>query len=63
MTQNNLGNTYRALAEVGAKAENCKKAIKAYEEALKVFTVKELPEIYSLVKQNLRRLLNFCRGD
>ncbi|NIN68353.1 MAG: hypothetical protein GTO63_27330, partial [Anaerolineae bacterium] len=27
MTQNNLGNAYRTLAEVEEKAENCSKAI------------------------------------
>jgi hypothetical protein len=31
-TQNNLGNVYKILAEVEGKAENCKKAIEAFEE-------------------------------
>jgi len=63
MTQNNLGTAYRTLGEVEAKAENCKKAIKAYEEALKVFTKEEFPEIYLLVKSNLRKLLDFCGSE
>ena len=63
MTQNNLGNAYSTLAEVEAKAANCKLAIKAYEEALKVFTKEEFPEIYPLVEQNLRNVVNFCRGE
>ena len=62
-TQNNLGNAYSTLAEVEAKAENCKKAIEAYEEALKVFTEEDFPEIYQLVKSNIRKLLDFCRGE
>lgn len=62
-TQNNLGTVYSTLAEVEAKAENCRKAIRAYEEALKVFTREEFPEMYSLIDHNLRKALNFCRGE
>ena len=62
-TQNSLGNAYSTLAGVEAKAENCRRAIQAYEEALKVVSRKEFPKIYPLVKQNLRKLLNFCRGE
>lgn len=51
------------LAEVEDKDANCKLAIKAYVEALKVFRKEEFPEIYPLVEQNLRRCLNFCRGE
>jgi hypothetical protein len=36
---------------VEAKAENCKKAIKSYEEALKVFT-----------KEESREFISFSRG-
>jgi len=57
-----LGNAYRTLAEVKDKAENCQRAIKAYEEALRVFTKEEFPEIYSLVANNFKNLLDFCRG-
>ena len=45
MTQSNLGNAYRTLAEVEDKAENCQKAIKACEEALKVSTLDSSPWI------------------
>ena len=62
MTQNNLGSAYRRLAEVEAKAENCKKGIKAYEEALKVFTKEEFPEVYPVVERNLRTTRAFCYG-
>ena len=39
MTQNNLGNAYGTLAEVEEKGENCRRAIGAYEEALRVRTL------------------------
>jgi len=44
------------------KAEYMKKAIKAYEQVLEVFTKGEFPEIYQLVEHNLRALLDFYRG-
>ena len=63
MTQNNLGNAYSTLAEVEDKAKNCQSAIQAYDEALKVYTKEEFPEVYHLVEHNLRIALNFCEGE
>jgi len=63
MTQDTLGNAYRTLAEVEARAENCKKAIKAYEKALKIYTKEEFPETYQLVERNLGKVLDFCKGE
>jgi len=63
MTQNNLGNAYSTLAEVEHKADNCKRAIEAYKQALKVFTKEEFPEAYRMVERNLRTLLDFCGGE
>jgi tetratricopeptide (TPR) repeat protein len=60
MTQNNLGNAYTTLAQVEEKEENYKKAITAYEEALKVFTKEEFPELNKSVAQNLGILRAFC---
>jgi tetratricopeptide (TPR) repeat protein len=71
-TQIILGNAYNTLAEVEDKAdlaevedkaENSKRAIEAYEEALKVFTESEYPEIFPLVERNLKILRDFCSGD
>jgi len=53
MTQNNLGTAYQKLAEVEAKAENCKKAIQACEEALKVRTLERFPMDYATTQNNL----------
>jgi tetratricopeptide (TPR) repeat protein len=53
MTQNNLGNAYRTLAEVEGKAENSKRAIEAYDKALKVYTPEIFPIQYSSIKNNL----------
>ena len=53
ITQNNLGNAYSTLAEVERKTENCKKAIAAYEEALKVSTVERFPMDYAMTQNNL----------
>jgi hypothetical protein len=60
--QNNLGNAYRTLAEVEKKADNCKKAIGAYEQALKVYTKGEFPELHKLIAHNLELLHMFCKG-
>lgn len=56
-TQNNMGNAYRRLAEVSiktdSKAENCKRAIKAHIEALKVRTRDRYPMDYAMTQNNL----------
>jgi len=58
----NLGNAYSTLAEVEEKAENCRRAIGAYEEALKVYTEHDFPQVYRLVDRNLRHALEgVCR--
>jgi hypothetical protein len=51
------------LAEVEAKAENCKSAIEAYEEALEIYSESEYPEIFTLVEANLNLVRDFCAGD
>lgn len=61
MTQNNIGNAYRTLAEVEEKALNCKKAIEAYQEALKIFTENSYPEYNKIVAGNIEKLTNFCK--
>jgi tetratricopeptide (TPR) repeat protein len=53
MTQNNLGNAYSTLAEVEDKASNCSKAIAAYREALKVYTLEDFPMDYATTQNNL----------
>jgi len=53
ITQINLGNAYRTLAEVEDKAENCKRAIKAHEESLIVFTLERSPRDYAATQNNL----------
>jgi len=42
-TQNDLGNPYVDLAGVRDKESNLEKAINAYQEALKIYTVKRYP--------------------
>jgi pyrimidine deaminase RibD-like protein/tetratricopeptide (TPR) repeat protein len=49
----NLGIVCSTLAEVEDKAENCEKAIKAYEEALKVYTFNRFPSDYAMTQGNL----------
>jgi len=53
LTQNNLGAAYGTLAGVEEKAENCKRAIAAYEEALKVYTPERFPMYYGGTQNNL----------
>jgi len=52
-TQNNLGATYQALAEVRNKEANLKSAIEAYEQALKISTVERYPVDYAMTQNNL----------
>ena len=53
--QNNLGTAYRNLAEVRNKEENLKKAITAYQEALKIYTAEDFPIIHERMSSNLKR--------
>ena len=48
-----LGNIYWKISNYKDKAENCKKAIKAYEEALKVYTFARFPIQYAMTQNNL----------
>ena len=59
-TQNNLGNAYQTLAEVKDKAENCQKAITAYEEAFKVYKEGEFPGLHQLVESDFRIAIPFA---
>lgn len=52
----NLGNAY-AMLPTGDHAENRKKAIDAYREALKIYTIEAFPRKYAMVKENLDKLL------
>jgi tetratricopeptide (TPR) repeat protein len=50
---NNIGNAFRALAEVEEKTENCRLAIDAYQEALKIHTLDRYPADYAKLQNNL----------
>ncbi len=51
--------TYRTLAEIEDKVDSCQKGIKAFEQALSVFTQDEHPDTYELVKTNLDEIMKF----
>ncbi len=57
-----LGYVYWSILNYKDKAENCEKAIKAYEETLNIYTKEEFPEVYQRVERNLSRLLDFCKN-
>ena len=67
MTQMNLGNAYGGLSEVRDKEANLGLAIKAYQEALKVYTFEKFPQYYATIKENLghvnRRLSELRNKD
>jgi tetratricopeptide (TPR) repeat protein len=48
-----LGNIYWSISNYKGKAENCKKAITAYGEALKVYALKDFPIDYAMTQNNL----------
>lgn len=52
----NLGNVYAKLP-TGDRAENLNKAIDAYREALKIYTIETFPRDHAMVKKNLDKLL------
>jgi len=54
-TQNNLGIAYDTLAEVRDKEKNLAKAIRAFEEALKIYTVERYPLYHEIVASNMSR--------
>jgi tetratricopeptide (TPR) repeat protein len=53
MVYGTLGNIYNKLALYRDRAENCEKAIKAYEEALTVRTLDRFPMDYATTQNNL----------
>ena len=57
MTQNNLGNAYRILAEVEDREDNSKKALLSYTEAIKIFSEKQFPEVYPRILRNIQKLI------
>ncbi|MDH7490718.1 MAG: hypothetical protein QHH80_14590, partial [Anaerolineae bacterium] len=44
---------YRTLAEIQDKAQNCSRAIQAYEQALRVYTLDRFPMDYAMTQNNL----------
>ena len=58
MTQNNLGNAYRTLAEVEDKAKNCKLAIQAFQAALEIYTQERFPMQLATTQNNLGNAYN-----
>jgi len=52
-TQKKSGDIYWELSQYQDKAKNCKKAITAFEEALKVRTLERFPMDYAMTQNNL----------
>jgi len=52
-TQKKSGDIYWELSQYQGKAENCKKAITAFKEALKVRTLERFPMDYAMTQNNL----------
>jgi len=48
-----MGNIFNSIGEVSDKAENNKRAIKAHEEALKIYTLERFPVNYAMTQNNL----------
>ena len=53
MTQNNLGNAFLRLAQVGDREANLRRAVAAYEQALVVYTPETAPFEYATTQNNL----------
>ena len=52
-TKKKIGDIYWDLSQYQHKAENCNKAIRAYKEALKVYTLDRFPMDYAMTQNNL----------
>jgi hypothetical protein len=53
MIQNNLGAAYRGLAAIRDKKMNLTKALRAYEEALNIYTAAKYPLYHKRVAASL----------
>jgi len=63
MTQNNLGNAYSYLP-IGDRGENLRKAVRCYENALRVYSENDFPQEYAGTQDNLGvAYLNLPTGD
>jgi len=61
-TQNNLGNTYRILAEVDDRVENCNKAIDSHKKALRIYTLAGFPRDYAMTQNNIGNTYSILAG-
>ena len=61
-TQRKIGDAHLGLVFYQEEKKNCKDAITAYEEALKVFTEAEFPERHQAIAHNLEILHAFYEG-
>jgi len=59
--KNGEGLCYSKLAEIGNKEDNLRKAIRAYEEGLKILTVEKYPSYYELVISDMERAEQMMR--
>ncbi len=60
--QRRKGDSYIKIAEKNNKEENLKKAIKAYEEALKIYSVEKYPDYYRSISKKLQNLRKELKG-
>ena len=60
---NNRGVCYGKLARIVDKEENLKKAVRAYEEALKIYTVEKYTLYYEAVVSNMSRVKQRMKAE
>ena len=60
--QFDLGRAYVRLAEIEDKSENYNKGIKAFDEALKIFTEESSPKVFEMIQHKYAERKYFsCR--
>lgn len=57
-----MGLSYTKLASIENAKENLNKAINAYEEALKVYTLKDYPREYAMLQNNIVNIYAILAG-
>ncbi len=61
--KNSQGMCYGKLAQIVDKEENLKKAIRAFEEALKIYTIEKHPLYYEGVASNISRVKQQMKAE
>ena len=61
VTTSILGDTYRVIAEIEEKEENCQQSISSYDKAIKIF-IKKYESFYNELIEKKKQVTKFCKS-